>query len=68
MTLNTTASSADMQLLNIMGEIVYNNSVSVNNGSIIESIQLNDNVPSGMYIVKVVVDGTEYTKQLVLQK
>ena len=57
-----------MQLLNIMGEIVYNNSVSVNNGSIIESIQLNDNVPSGMYIVKVVVDGTEYTKQLVLQK
>ena len=68
MTLNTTATSADMQLLNIMGEIVYNNSVSVNNGSIIESIQLNDNVPSGMYIVKVVVDGTEYTKQLVLQK
>ncbi|HRG85788.1 MAG TPA: MopE-related protein, partial [Chitinophagales bacterium] len=68
MTLNTTATSADMQLLNIMGEIVYNNSVSVNNGSINESILLNDNVPSGMYIVKILVDGSEYTKQLVLQK
>jgi hypothetical protein len=68
LTLNTSATSADMQLLNIVGEIIYSNTVSVNNGSINESIQLNDNVPSGMYIFNVVVDGKVHTQQLVIQK
>jgi len=64
----TNATSADVQLFNIMGEVVYNNNVSVNNGNISESITLNDAVPAGMYIVKVTVDGKEFTKQLILQK
>ena len=68
LSLNTTAETGTVQLFNIMGEAVYTNSVAVNNGNISESIELNDSVPAGMYIVKVTVEGSEHTKQLILQK
>ena len=65
---NSLESVATIQLFNIMGELVYNASAGVKDGAVAENIALENTIPSGLYIVKVLVGNKEYTKQLVIQK
>ena len=65
---NSIATEASLFVLNIVGEQVYGEKVAVTNGLISEQVTMNDAVPAGLYIVKVIVDNKEYTKQLVIQK
>ena len=68
LTTNVLVDVATIQLYNIMGELIYNTNTPVNNGLISEHIALENTVPGGLYIVKVLVGNNEYTKQLVIQK
>jgi len=68
LTTNSLESVATIQLFNIMGELVYNAEAAVKDGVIAENIALENMVPGGLYIVKVLVGNKEYTKQLVIQK
>ncbi len=66
--INSLENVATIQLFNIMGELIYNTNSTVKNGLIAEHIALENTVPGGLYIVKVLVGNKEYTKQLVVQK
>ena len=68
MELNTTEQSAQVVILNMVGAQIYAGTLGIDQGSIYQSIFLDDSTPSGMYIVKVLVAEREYTKQLVIQK
>jgi len=55
-------------IANLTGEEVYSGTLAVENGTIYTVIQLDDAIPSGMYLVRVQVGDKLYTKQLVIQK
>ncbi|MFI5171492.1 MAG: MopE-related protein [Chitinophagales bacterium] len=59
---------ADVYVLNTLGEIIYSANADMINGYINNEINLSNNISSGLYIVKVVVDGKEYNQQLTIIK
>ncbi|MFI5172070.1 MAG: MopE-related protein [Chitinophagales bacterium] len=63
----STATSANIQLFNIVGEEIYSTTVSANAGVIDENISLNNQIPAGLYIVKIIIGDLEFTKQLIIQ-
>jgi len=64
MTLNDQeTSSAMIQVINLVGQIVYTEKTSVANGLLQKEIKLND-LPAGMYYVKVIVNDQVYSAQL----
>ncbi|MBK7037551.1 MAG: hypothetical protein IPH42_14715 [Bacteroidetes bacterium] len=52
----------------MVGEEIYFENVSLINGSLNENISLQNNIPSGLYVVKVLIGNNEFTKQLVIQQ
>jgi len=64
---NTTELTATIQIFSLIGEEIYMQNASVINGMLTENIALQNNIPSGLYIVKVLIGTQEYTKQLVIQ-
>lgn len=61
---NGYSGNADVFVVNMIGEVVYNDLVVVNNGQIQQQISLPDNIAGGMYLVKVMVNGSAYNTQL----
>lgn len=68
MELHTDALQAQLIMLNMMGEQIYAGSVNITNGTVNQTVTLDASTPAGMYIVKLLVEDAEYTKQLVIQK
>ena len=68
--LNTTTKElvATIKIFNMVGEEIYFENVSLINGSLNENISLQNNIPSGLYVVKVLIGNNEFTKQLVIQQ
>lgn len=66
--LNTVATSADIVVMNMLGEIVVNDFASVNNNSILHTLSLGNEISGGMYLVRVMVDGTMYQQQLIISR
>lgn len=59
---------ADVFVMNTVGEIIYSSTAEVTNGNIISEMNLNNDISSGLYIVKVVVDGKQYNQRLTIIK
>lgn len=58
--------NALMQIINILGEVVYSENISSANGELNQTITLN-NVNAGMYFVKILSNNQEYTSQLIIE-
>jgi hypothetical protein len=58
---------ATIQLMNTIGQIIYEQKIAVINWGFPQEVQLMD-VPDGLYMVKVVVNDKVSTKQLVISK
>jgi len=68
MTLNEEVNSpAIIQVINSLGQIMYTEKTSVANGMLQKEIKLN-NLPAGMYYVKVIVNDQVYSAQLSYSK
>lgn len=61
---NAFSGNADVFVVNMMGQVVYNDILQVNNGLIQQQIALPEIISGGMYLIKVMVNGSAYTAQL----
>lgn len=59
---------ADVYVMNMIGEVIYNNNIDITNGYINNTITLADGIAGGLYLVKVMANGHEYTQQVVISK
>lgn len=59
--------SGTIVILNAIGEIIYSSIAELNDGDLNENINLND-IPSGLYFVKVIAGDKEFTSNLVINK
>lgn len=58
--------AADIQLVNITGQIVYTNTGSFVNGIMEETLQLND-IATGIYVVRVIANGQAFDTRVVVE-
>lgn len=68
MELNTTETNAQVAVLNMLGEQIYSGNMTIAFGTVNETISLPEATSAGMYIVRVMVAGQEFTKQLSIVK
>jgi hypothetical protein len=61
------ASDAEVQLMNLLGQIIYEKRLLVVNGELQQEIQLDD-AAAGMYLVKVIINDQVFTSQINFQK
>ena len=61
-------STADVFVMNMVGEVIYSGKADVVNGYINNEINLGNDLADGMYLVKVVVDGNQYNQQIMIAK
>jgi hypothetical protein len=59
--------NAEVQITNMLGEVVCETSASVNNGTILKDINL-QNVSTGTYFVRVITSGTVYNIKTVINR
>ena len=59
---------ADVQIMNVFGQSIYLDHAVIVNGELIQEIKLDQNVPSGNYFVRVILDDQVFTGQVVFQK
>ncbi len=59
--------NAEVQITNILGEVVCETSASVNNGTILKDINL-QNVSTGTYFVRVITSGTVYNIKTIINR
>ena len=67
MTLSSNVSSADVMIINMIGDVIYSDNAALSNGNLNTSVNLN-NATAGIYLIKVIADGNEYNKQIVITK
>jgi hypothetical protein len=60
--------NADVYVVNLIGEIVYTGMAQSINGVVLNTIELDHAIAGGLYLVKVIANGNEYTEQLVIAK
>jgi hypothetical protein len=69
MKLNIDANSyAKIEIMNLIGQKVYSKTVQVSEGELEDEITLNQNLPDGMYLVKVIIKDKVATSRIVYQK
>lgn len=59
--------TGDLQILNVMGQSIYNNTVNVSGGLYQQQIDLVDNFQKGIYVVRFTLNGKQHDRKLVLQ-
>jgi hypothetical protein len=59
---------ADVYVMNMIGEVVHNSNIEIHNGYINNTITLADDIAGGLYLVKVMANGHEYTQQVVITR
>jgi hypothetical protein len=59
--------TGDLQILNVMGQSIYNNTVNVSGGLYQQQIDLGDNFQKGIYVVRFTLNGKQHDRKLVLQ-
>lgn len=63
----TEEGTGDLQILNVMGQSIYNTSVSVTGGLFQQQIDLGDSFQKGIYVVRFTLNGEQHDRKLVLQ-
>jgi len=61
-------SQAIIQVLNMLGQVVYDETTSIANGALQKEIQLSDAAADGMYLVKVMINDQVFSSQINYQK
>jgi len=67
MNLSATVTTADIIIVNMIGDVVYSNNTTLTNGNLNAAVNL-QNATAGLYLVKVIAGGNEYNKQIVINK
>jgi len=62
------SSEADVQIVNMFGQVIYMNRTAIVDGELKQEVQLDQNVPSGNYFVRVILEDQVFTGQVVIQK
>jgi hypothetical protein len=61
-------SEADIQILNALGQIMYLDRTAIVNGELKQEVNLDSNIPSGSYFVRVILEEQVFTGQVLFQK
>lgn len=61
------SATVEIQLLNLLGQSVYQNRIQMSNGLLQQELMFNANIAAGTYLVKVTANDKVYVKQLVYQ-
>jgi hypothetical protein len=59
--------TGELQIVNVMGQSIYNTTVNVSGGLYQQQIELGDNFPKGIYVVRFILNGKQHDRKLVLQ-
>jgi len=60
--------SVVIEIINTVGKIIYNKIPPKNNGCIHEAIELDSDLPTGIYTLKVSIDGKIKTSKILLTR
>ena len=59
--------TGELQIVNVMGQSIYNSSVTVSGGIFQQQIELGDSFIKGIYVVRFILNGKQHDRKLVLQ-
>jgi hypothetical protein len=59
---------ATIQVLNTIGQVIYEKSLVVENGSFIDEINLGINPTNEIYLVRVIIDDKTFSREIVYQE
>jgi hypothetical protein len=59
--------TGDLQIINIMGQSIYNSNVTSTNGFVQHQINLGDQFEKGLYVVRYTLNGEQYDRKLILK-
>lgn len=59
---------AELMLFNLTGQLMQYNMAAVQDGLLVEQIQIDNNIPSGIYTLVVQVNDQEFKTQVIIQK
>jgi hypothetical protein len=57
----------DLQIINVMGQSIYNSNVTSTNGFVQHQINLGDQFEKGLYVVRYTLNGEQYDRKLILK-
>ena len=63
----TEEGTGELQILNVMGQSIYNSTVTVSGGIFQQQIELGDSFIKGVYVVRFMLNGVQHDRKLVLQ-
>ena len=63
----TEEGTGELQILNVMGQSIYNSPVTVSGGIFQQQIELGDSFQKGIYVVRFMLNGVQHDRKLVLQ-
>jgi hypothetical protein len=58
---------AVLQVINSMGQMIYNTNVTVSEGGYTQDVQLGDNSSKGIYIVRLLINGNSYDSRVLVR-
>jgi len=62
------STEADVQIVNMFGQVIYINRTSIVDGELKQEVNLDQNIPSGNYFVRVILEDQVFKGQVVIQK
>ncbi|HYV92354.1 MAG TPA: MopE-related protein [Chitinophagales bacterium] len=65
---DNTSSVADIQIVNMLGQVIFRRQTTMVDGELKQEIKLDQNIPSGNYFVRVITSDEIYTRQIVVQQ
>lgn len=58
----------NVEIINMLGQVVYTQQVENNNGTVMHEVSFDANIPNGTYIMNVIADGAVYSESFILNK
>lgn len=68
MILGSNVDQVSLEVLNVLGQVIYSSIPSVQNGIFSETVDLGASASSGIYFVRIFVDGKEYLRKVMVSK
>lgn len=65
--LSSSVSNATIVITNVVGQVIYQQQVPVNNGELIQQVKFAEGTSFGTYLIKVVASESTFTSQLIYQ-
>jgi len=67
-TIGKTSGEVSVEITDMLGQVIYNNKIATQSGSINERIQLNNNIANGMYILNLYSDAGSQVFHIVVEQ